>query len=55
MDNFALGEVIDLCKRGILWIIVTVIFTTKELKEKPAQHSLSGIIRIPGVFYGFNR
>ena len=53
MDNLALGEVIDLCKRGVLWIIVTVIFTTKELKDEAGRHCYSGVIRIPGVCLRF--
>jgi hypothetical protein len=54
MDNFALGELIELFKRGILWIIITVIFTSHELKEEASKHCYSGIISVPGVFYGFN-
>ncbi len=54
MDNFALDEIVDWFKRGILWFIVSVIFTTKELKDEASRHFYSGVIRIPGVCYGSN-
>ncbi len=54
MNNFILDELIDWFKRGILWIIVTVIFTSRELKDEAKSHIYSGVIRIPGVCYGFN-
>ncbi len=54
MDNFVLGEMVELFRRGILWFIVSVIFTTKELKDEAARHVYSGVVRIPGVCYGHN-
>jgi hypothetical protein len=54
MNEFSLDELVHIFKRGILWIIVTIIFTTKELKDEASRHFYSGVIRIPGVCYGFN-
>ena len=50
----ALEEIVDICKRGILWIIVKLVFTTQELKLEAHNHVYSSAIRIPGVFYGLN-
>jgi hypothetical protein len=54
MYDFMLDELINLVKQGILWFIVTVIFTTKELKQEAFNHLHTGIVRIPGVCYGMN-
>jgi hypothetical protein len=54
MDEFRLDDLVDWFKRGILWVIVTVIFTSAELRDEAARHFYSGVIRIPGVCYGFN-
>ncbi len=54
MDNFVLDELLDLLKRGLLWFLVSVVFTTKELKEEALRHFYSGVVRIPGVCYGTN-
>jgi hypothetical protein len=54
VDNFTLDELLDWLKRGILWILVTVIFTSRELKDEAQRHLFSGVISIPGVCYGFN-
>jgi carbon starvation protein CstA len=54
MNNFSLDSLIDLFKRMVLWFIITVIFTTKELREEALSHFYSGVIRIPGVCYGSN-
>ena len=52
MDNLALDEIILKCKQGILWIITTLIFTSQELRDEAFRHCYSGVVRIPGVFYG---
>lgn len=54
MGNFILDEIIDRFKKGILWILVNVIFTTPELKNEAYCHVYSGEVRIPGVCYGSN-
>jgi hypothetical protein len=54
MENFSLDELVNWFKRGVLWIIITVIFTSQELRDEAARHFYSGVIRIPGVCYGFN-
>lgn len=54
MDNYVLEELIENIKRGLVWFIVTVIFTSSELKEEVFRHVYSGVIRIPGVCYGAN-
>lgn len=54
MGNFILDEVIDRFKRGILWILCTLIFTVPELKDEAYRHVYSGEVRIPGVCYGSN-
>ncbi len=54
MNNFALEEVFNRFKRGILWLIVTVIFSTRELKNEAFNHFHTGVVLIPGVCYGCN-
>ncbi len=54
MEEFPIDELILWFKRGILWILITVIFTSAELKDEASRHFYSGVIRIPGVCYGFN-
>ena len=54
MNDFALDELIGHFKRGILWIIVKIMFFTPELKEEAAAQCKSDVVRIPGAFYGYN-
>ena len=54
MDNFVLDEILYLVKRCVLWFLVTVIFTTRELQDEASNHVLTGTVRIPGVCYGCN-
>jgi hypothetical protein len=54
MEIFSLGALIDGFKRVILWVIVSIIFTTAELKDEASRHICSGVVRIPGVCYGSN-
>jgi hypothetical protein len=54
MEFFTPSEILDLCKRGLLWFLITVIFTTQELKGEARNHYDFKVVRIPGVCYGFN-
>jgi hypothetical protein len=54
VNNFALEEILDFFKRGILWIIVNLVFFTRELKNEACNHYYSGTVRIPGACYGYN-
>ncbi len=54
MDYSILQEILALCQRGLLWFMITIIFTSRELREEASRHLYLGLVRIPGVFYGFN-
>ena len=54
MYNSLLDELLNLLKCGLLWYLVTVIFTTAELREEAFRHLNSGVVRISGVCYGYN-
>jgi len=54
MDNFTLEVILEFLKRGLLWFIVTILFTSVELKDEVYRQAYSGVIRIPGVCYGSN-
>jgi hypothetical protein len=54
MTYFSLNELLDRCKRIILWIIIKVIFFSSELREEATIQCNSKVVLIPGVFYGLN-
>jgi hypothetical protein len=54
VHNAILDELVDFFKRGVIWIIVTLIFNTRELKDEALRHFYSGVVRVPGVCYGAN-
>jgi hypothetical protein len=54
MDYSVLEEIMAWCQKGMLWFMITIIFTSRELRDEASRHLYQGVVRIPGVFYGFN-
>jgi hypothetical protein len=54
MNNLLLEEIWYLVKRVILWIIINIIFMSRELRTEAYNQLFTGSILIPGVFYGLN-
>jgi hypothetical protein len=54
MDNYILDEIVNLGKSLVFGIIVKIIFTSQELRDEAYRQLHYHVIRIPGIFYGYN-
>jgi hypothetical protein len=54
MFFFSAEDIVELFKKMVGWIIINIIFSTRELKDEVIRQLDIRQIRIPGVCYGCN-